>query len=212
MKRSAIAIALGFGFALAAAPADAQLVNFPTIGLPTGAPSTFVAAQFGRGLNDTSGKTNAFGAFIGRTGIADRVTVAAGVGMINYDPDAKYTFGGTAAIAVTAPEAATAISVQAGLGYLSLATDFSTMNIPIGVAVRRTIASDSGNLGIWAMPRLNMTRVTVLGTTGSSTDFGVSGGAAFTTSGGFGFHAALDMLATDPSAVVGGVGVHLMIG
>lgn len=214
MRRSIVAIAAGFGLALAAAaPVDAQLINFPTMGLPTGGtPATVLAAQFGRGLNDASGKENAFGAFFGRTGIAERVTLIGGVGRVSVGSESKYTFGGTAAVGVTAPDAATAISLQAGLGYISWATDVSTTNIPIGVAIRRNIQSDSGTLGIWAMPRLNMTRNSALGTTNSSTDFGASGGFAFVTTGGIGFHAGLDILVADPNNVTTvGAGIHYLI-
>jgi len=211
MKRIAIAVAVGFGLTLAAAPADAQLVNFPVTAVPVGAPATFFAVNYGRGLNDNSGKQNAFGAFVGRTGLGERVSVVGGVGMVNYDPDAKYTFGGNVAVAVLDAEATTQVSVQGGIGYMSPATDVSVMNFPIGVAIRTTVASDSGNLGLWAMPRLNISRNKVLSFSDTQTDLGVSGGVAFTTSGGFGIHAALDVLAADNSAMVGSVGIHYVV-
>jgi hypothetical protein len=211
MKRIATAVALVFGLTLAAAPADAQLVNFPVMAVPTGAPSTFFGASFGRGLNEESGKQNAFGAFVGRSGLGQRVSVVAGVGMVNYEPDAKYTFGGDVAVAVLDADAETQVSVQGGIGYMSIATDVSTMNFPIGVAIRTTVASDSGNLGLWAMPRLNIARAKFGSLSDTSSDLGVSGGVSFTTSGGFGVNAALDVLAADASAMLAGVGVHYVV-
>jgi len=212
MKRFATVMAIGFGFVLAsAASADAQLINFPTNAAPTGAPRTYVAASLGRGLNDNSGKQTAFGAFAGRTGIANRVTVSAGVGIINSDPDSQTTFGGTVGVALTGADATTGISVQGGLGYMSPADDVSLLNIPIGIAVRRTVASDSGNLALWVMPRINMMRSKVLSVSDTQSEFGASGGVAFTTTGGVGFHASIDLLASDPSQMVGGAGIHYVI-
>lgn len=212
MNRSAIAIVAGFGLMLASAPADAQLINFPNYATPsTPTPSSFIAASYGRGLNDNSGKQNAFGVFVGRTGISNRVTVAAGVGMVTLDPDAKYTFGGSVGVDVLEQGAATQVSVQGGVGYMSFATDVSTMNFPIGVAIKTTMEGESANIGLWAMPRLDIMRASAFGFSATNTDLGVSGGVSITTPGGIGFHAALDVLAADPSAMVGGAGVHFLI-
>lgn len=85
------------------------------------------------------------------------------------------------------------------------------MNFPIGVALKTSVAAGSGSFTPWVMPRVHLARVDVLGSSSTQTDFGVSGGAGFTTAGGLGLHAALDMLATDPSVTTFGVGVHYMI-
>jgi hypothetical protein len=212
MNRSAIAIVACFGLILASAPADAQLINFPHYATPsTATPSSFIAASYGRGLNEDSGKQNAFGVSVGRTGISNRVTVTAGVGMVNYDPDAKYTFGGNVGDDVLEQGATTQVSVQGGVGYISLATDFSLMNFPIGVAIKTTMEGESANIGLWAMPRVDIMRGSAFGVSSTNTDLGVSGGVSITTPGGIGFHAALDVLAADPSAMVGGAGVHFVI-
>lgn len=213
MKRSAIAVAIGFGLALAAAPADAQLVNFPNYATPSafGTPSSFIAASYGRGLNDDSGKQNAFGVFVGRTGLADRVTVTAGAGMVDLDPDSKYTFGGAVGVDVLDADATTQVSVQGGIGYMSLATDVSVMNFPIGLAIKKNIPGESANIALWAMPRLDISRASNPITSNTNTELGISGGVSFTTPGGIGVHAALDVLAADASAMIGGVGVHYVI-
>jgi hypothetical protein len=67
-------------------------------------------------------------------------------------------------------------------------------------------------LNYWVMPRVHMSRLAVDGFDSEmETDFGASGGAGFTTASGFGFHAAIDLLAQDPSIFTLGAGVHYVI-
>lgn len=212
MKRSIFAAVVALGLVVVSTTtAEAQLTNFPNYAVPSamGNPSSFVAASFGRGLNDWSGKQNAFGLFVGRTGLADRVGVVAGVGMVNYDPDAKYTFGGAVAVDMLAADSDVQIAVQGGVGYISLATDFSTTSVPIGVAVK---GSQGESMGWWFMPRLNYSRLSTPIGSGSSTDFGASAGGSFTSTGGFGVHAAIDLLAAGENVWHFGVGAHYLIG
>jgi len=103
------------------------------------------------------------------------------------------------------------VSVQTGIGYISLATDVNMMNFPIGVALKANMAAGSGSFTPWVMPRVHLSRAKVLGFSSTNTDFGASGGASFTTAGGFGLHAAIDIMATDPSVTTFGVGAHLMV-
>jgi len=210
MKRSIVAMVLGLVLATASA-VEAQLTNFPVYATPSanGNPSSWISVDYGRGLNDWSGKQNAFGVAVGRSGLGDRVNVDVGVGMVTYDPDSKYTFGGNLGIDLLGADADVQIGVQGGLGYISPADDFSTLSVPIGVAVKGT---EGENLGWWFMPRLNYTRAKAFGITGSSTDFGASAGGSFTSAGGFGIHFAVDMLAASENIWHGGVGVHYMIG
>jgi len=96
-----VLVAVGL-VAVSAAAAEAQLMNFPVLALPSvgDAPATFIGAHMGRGLNNASGRINAFGASVGRTGLGGSITAAVGFGMVNYDPDAKYTFGVAGAVDV----------------------------------------------------------------------------------------------------------------
>lgn len=214
MKRNLFVGLLGAGMMLvSAATVDAQLVNFPNYAVPSsfGMPSTFISADFGRGLNDISGKQNAFGVALGRTGIGERVNVVVGAGMVTYDPDTKYTFGGDVGVDVLGSDADVQIGVQGGVGYMSLADGYTTTSLPIGVAVKGMEAGESANFGWWFMPRLQYTRVKIADITGTSTDFGASAGASISMSSGFGIHAAVDLLAADNSSWLGGVGVHYII-
>jgi len=214
MKRSFLVGFLGLGLIVASmTDAQAQLTNSPTYAVPSsfGTPASIFAASYGRGLNDISGKQNAFGLAYGRTGIADRVGVVIGANMVTYDPDSKYSFGGNVGVDLLGADADVQIGVQAGVGYISLADEVSSTNVPIGVAVKGMEAGESANFGWWFMPRLQYTRASAFGFTGSNTDFGASGGASVTMSSGFGIHAAVDLLAADESVWHGGIGVHYVI-
>ncbi len=212
MKRSIIAGVLGLGLVFVSSTAvEAQLTNFPVYAVPSanGMPSSFLSVDFGRGLNDWSGKQNAFGVAYGRTGIADRVGITIGAAMVNYDPDAKYTFGGNVAVDLLEAGSDVQIAVQGGVGYISLLDDVSSTTVPVGVAVKGT---EGEALGWWFMPRLNYTRASAFGSTGTSTDFGASAGGSFTSAGGFGVHAAVDLLAASENIWHFGVGAHYVIG
>ncbi len=100
MKR-ALWVAVGL-VAMNAAAVEAQLTNIPVYSLPSmgEAPATFLAGGLGRGLNDASGKINAFDVSIGRTGLGGSITAAVGASMVDLTPDAKYSFGIAGAVDV----------------------------------------------------------------------------------------------------------------
>lgn len=215
MKRSILAAMVGFGLVLATSSSvQAQLTNFPHYAVPSafGGPASVLSVDYGRGLNDMSGKQDAFGVAYARTGIGGRIGIGVGAGMVTYDPDSKYTFGGSVAVDMLEADSDTQIGLQGGIGYISLATDVSSINVPIGVAVKGMQAGESMNFGWWFMPRLDYTRAKAFGVTGSNTDFGASGGLSVTTPSGLGVHLAVDLLAADNSIWTGGVGVHYLIG
>jgi hypothetical protein len=197
-----------------AAPVQAQLTGIVTYALPVGgdAPATHLVGEYGRGLNEDSGKLNAFALIAGRTGIGGRGSVFVGASMLDADPDAEYSFGLAGAVGVTQPTAPTQISVQAGVGYMSPVDDVTIWSVPVGVAIGRSMPQGGGSLNYWAMPRIHMTRVAISGFDSEmETDFGASGGLGFTTASGFGVHAAIDLVAADPNIWTLGAGVHYMI-
>lgn len=212
MKRPLL-LALGLA-AVTAANVHAQLTNIPVYSLPSAgeAPATFLAGGWGRGLNDNSGKLNAFSGFVGRTGLGGSITAGAGIGYADLGAESKINFGVAGAVDVLPAGGTTQVSVQVGIGYISPATDFSTMNFPIGVALKTQVAAGSGTLTPWVMPRVHMFRVSTPLADATETEFGASGGAAWTSAGGFGIHAALDWLAIENAApILFGVGAHYMI-
>ena len=210
MKRISV---LTIGLAMiAAVPVEAQLFNFPVQALPSAgdAPATLLAASYGRGLNEDSGKLDAYGAFIGRTGIGGRATVAVGAGMIDA-AESEWTFGGAVGVDVMPAGGSAQVSIQTGVGYFSPATDVSGLHIPIGVALKGNIEGPTATVVPWIMPRLSVLRSSIGDLSDTSTEFGASGGVAFTMPSGFGAHTSLDLTASDPSVWLLGVGVHFMV-
>lgn len=218
MKRTILGTLTVLGFLLvSASPAEAQLFNFPVYAPPSSAatgPSTFVFGTFGGGLNDQSGKNNAVGAGIGRTGIADRVTVFAGGGLVLLDDpaDDELTLGGAVGIDLL-PN----VGLAAGLGWMS-PSGGTLLHIPVGVSLGTSIESESATVSPWVMPRVSFNRVSPdVGDSNTETDFGVSGGVAINLASGLGFHAALDVLIVEDfagdntSSVLFGGGVHYTI-
>jgi hypothetical protein len=206
------------GLIAAAAPAQAQLTGIVNYAVPVGGemPATHLVGEFGRGLNEDSGKLNAFAVAAGRTGIGGRGSVFAGASMLDSDPDSEYSFGVAGAVGVSQPTSPTQISVQAGIGYMSseqpLVGDVTYWSIPIGIALGRSMPQGTGSLNYWAMPRVHLSRASAEGVDSEmETDFGASGGIGFTTASGFGFHAAIDLLAATNSIWTMGAGVHYVI-
>jgi hypothetical protein len=217
MNRLATALGIGFAFALiGAAPADAQLWFFPNYSSPSGygASETYVAASYGRGLNETSGQLNAFGAAVSRTGVGGRATLSIGAGFVNDQLADELTLGGSAAVDVLPESSATRLSIQAGIGWIAPDIgdeSLTSLSFPIGVALSQTFQSGSNSIRPWVMPRVNITRVSYAGASDSAVDLGASAGVSLTTTSGFGFHAALDLLAADSRLWQGGAGIHYMI-
>ena len=197
-----------------AAPLQAQLTGIVTYAVPVGgeAPATHLSGEFGRGLNDDSGKLNAFAITAGRTGIGGRGSVFVGASMLDADPDSEYSFGLAGAVGVSQPTSATQISVQAGVGYMSPVDDVTIWTVPVGIALGQSMPQGDNSLNYWVMPRLHMTRVAISGfDIEMETDFGASCGLGFTTASGFGVHAGIDLVAADPNIWTVGAGVHYAI-
>jgi hypothetical protein len=208
MKR---ALLMSFGLVAVAVPVEAQLFNFPVYATPSGAPATFVSADYGRGLNEDSGEFDAFGGAVGRTGIGGRTTIVGGFGYVDLPEEGKWTFGGDVGVDMLQPEGSAQVTIQGGIGYISFADDVSAMHFPIGVAIKGNMTGPSADVMPWIMPRLSIVRTSIFDESETETDFGVSGGVGFTLPSGFGAHTAIDLLNSDESLWTLGVGVHYVI-
>ena len=206
MKRTLV-LTLGLLTATAVS-VEAQLAFFPVDALPSGSAATFFGATYGRGMNDASGKLDAYGAFIGRSGVGNRATLAVGVGMIDAPAESEWTYGAAVGIDVLPAGGSAQLSVQTGLGYFSPVTDVSTMHIPVGLALKGMIEGPTADVVPWVMPRVSILRSSVGDLSDTSTEFGVSGGVAVTLPSGFGVHTSVDVLAADATQWLLGVGVH----
>ncbi len=207
MKRASL---LAMGLLAAAVPVEAQMFNFPDYSIRSGAPATVIATHYGRGLNDNSGKLNAFGLIVARSGIGGRFSARAGLGMVDANPDNEITFGGAIQARFTEATSPTSLAVLAGIGYMKV-DPFTFTRFPIGVSVGRNIVGESATVSPWVMPRLDISRASASGLSTTETNFGASGGVTVIMTSGLGFHFALDMVAGDPSVWQAGGGVQYVI-
>lgn len=198
-------------FGLVASPALAQMLGNPVYFSPKQAVGLTIAGDYGRGLNDNSGKTNYFG---GRATLGlPMVAITAGVGSAKASVgDALMSFGGDVAVKVLkGPMVPVTVSLQAGLGYNS-ESGVKTMHIPVGAALAFNVKSPGASVEPWVAPRLDMMRVSAGGASATDTNIGASGGVNVSMPSGLGFHVAADYIAVSGAApILVGLGVHYNI-
>jgi len=180
----------------AAAPAAAQMFGNPVyvpVGVGTG---VNIAGDYGRGLNDASGKGDYFG---GRVALGlPMLYVTAGVG--TYKPDgateSEMTFGGALGLNVLRlPMMPVKVSLQAGAGYTKFGGD-KLIDIPVSLGIGLALPTPGLSITPWVAPRLHvriLSPESSLLDTETATRFGASGGvnAAF---GLIGVHLAVDYI------------------
>ena len=206
MRQRTIGFAIGcFLLLVSALPASAQLWDFPDYAVPSAnmGPSTFIAGTYGRGLNDASGKLDAYGAIVGRTGEA--ASFMGGLGIVTSPGDDEITVGGAVGVDLVKGESAT-IAFNGGIGWMSPG-DATLLRFPLGIAIKGFAQSPEATIAPWVMPRINITRVSFSGSSSTETDFGASAGVGFTFPNGFGIHTALDLLLSDSEVWLFGIGV-----
>jgi len=203
-----------------AAPARAQMLGNPVyvpVGVGTG---VNIAGDFGRGLNDASGKGNYFG---GRVAVGlPMLYVMAGAG--TYKPDgateSEIAFGGALGVNVLRlPMMPVKVSLQAGAGYLKAGGD-KVIDIPVSLGIGLSLPTPGLSITPWVAPRLHVRIVSpedALLDTETATRFGGSAGinAAF---GLIGVHLAVDYISFsappglssgDVSPLVFGAGIDI---
>ncbi len=205
--RLSVAVAV---LGLLASPALAQMLGNPVYFSPKQAVGLTIAGEYGRGLNDNSGKGNYFG---GRAILGlPKVAITAGAG--SWKPegfDAQLSFGGDVAVELPmAPAVPVAISLQAGAAYNS-ESGVKTIHVPLGAAVAFNVNSPGASVEPWVGPRVDIVRVSNGGSF-TDTNIGASGGVNVSLPTGLGFHVALDFLkVTGGSSLTAGAGVHYNI-
>lgn len=175
---------------LVATPAMGQLLNYPIGALRAGDAdgATSIGAGWGRGLNEDSGKLNAFGAAITRA--AETVSYQLAGAYVN---SSDIALKGTLAYNALSEN----IGIQGGIEWKS--PDAGTqLNLPIGISISG--ASESVRYSV--MPRVQFTRTSGTTTT-TETDFGASAGIGFMTEGGVGFGLSGDWVSGTSSILVG---------
>ena len=176
---------------LVATPAMGQLLNYPITALPAGDAdgATSIGAGWGRGLNEDSGKLNAFG--VGITRAAEAVSYQFAGAYVN---SSDIALKGTLAYNALAEN----IGIQGAIEWKS--PDAGTqMNFPIGIS----FSGASESISYSVMPRVQFTRTSASSATTTDTDFGASAGIGFVTEGGVGLALSGDWVSGTSSILVG---------
>ncbi len=191
MRKTGFVLSIAVAALLVATPAMGQLTNYPVTVLPAGDAdgATSIGAGWGRGLNEDSGKLNAFG--VGITRAAEAVSYQfAGV----YVNSSDIALRGTLAYNALAEN----IGIQGGIEWKS--PDAGTqMNFPIGIS----FSGGSESVTYSVMPRVQFTRTSASSATTTDTDFGASAGIGFVTEGGVGLALSGDWVSGTSSILVG---------
>ena len=153
------------------------------------------------------------GVTVGRT--ADRVSFRGSAGRIQSGLN-EWALGSSVGVDLIGNEdTPVQLTLQGGVGWMSmdvLGETLTTLRFPIGVAFKGRPSGSGVQVTPWVMPRLNIARASISGISGTSTDFGVSGGLGITAPGGFGIHLAADVLAVGNNPFMFSVGSHYVIG
>lgn len=197
--------------ALFASPALAQMIGNPVYFSPKQGVGLTIAGDYGRGINDASGKTNYFG---GRATLGlPMFAITLGAGSAKASGLSSVTsFGGDAAVTVLkGPAVPVSVSLQAGAAYSSV-SGVKTLHVPAGAALAFNVKSPSASIEPWVAPRVDYVSVKVGGLSANDTKFGASGGVNVGLPSGLGFHAAVDYLnISGGSPIMVGAGVHYTI-
>jgi hypothetical protein len=163
---------------------------------PKGGTGFTLYGDFGKGLNEESGKNTAFGAraVLG----VSAITLGVGVGTVNAsipglsDDQNNFQWMGVAAFRLFGggPVPA-AVNIQAGYGRLA-SDSIAEVNVPVGVGFSLSAPVPGVTLELWGAPRISYRRVTVGASSETQTGFGLSGGINFGFSIGLGGYVALD--------------------
>ena len=193
---------------LFASPALAQMFGNPVYFSPKQGVGLTIAGDYGRGLNDESGKGNYFG---GRATLGlPMFAITVGGGSVKPEfGTSEMTFGADVAVTVVkGPMVPVTVSLQAGVGSIEVGTT-RLMTIPVGAALAFNVNSPGASVEPWVAPRLHITKPE-----GGDTemDIGASGGVNVGLPSGLGFHLAADWINADGGAPITiGAGVHYTI-
>jgi hypothetical protein len=162
---------------------------------PKGGTGFTLYGDFGKGMNDESGKNTAFGAraVLGVSAISLGVgigTVNAGIGDLDEN---SFQWMGMAAFRIFGGGVLpVALNVQAGYGRLAPSDTASEVHVPVGVGVSVSPPIPGFTLELWGAPRFNVRKVKLNDATETQTGFGISAGINVAFSIGLGGYVALD--------------------
>ncbi len=229
---STAALALAVG--LVVVPAAAQLNSIPVYFNPKGGTGFTLGVDFGKGINNESGKNTAFAAraYVG----GGPITIGAGVGTSRLKPsfgasrETELQYMGTLGLRVFGgPLLPVSIGIQGGVGYINTeipsgtgVVDSTTLSIPIGIGIGFSAPTPGFSFDPWIAPRVSISRVEIGTTSNTQAGFGVSGGVNLAFVMGLGLHVGFDwtklprktsglnLAEVSPATI--GVGVHYTFG
>lgn len=183
--------------ALVAQPAMAQLNSIPVYFNPKGGTGLMLAADYGKGLNDESGKNGAFAARaslgIGPFSFGGGVGAVQGGGVTGDDYEIQYM--GNAALRVLGGGLMpVSVSLQAGVGFTSIDADGADfLTIPVGLGIAVNVPTPGFSVDPWVAARYTLHRSSI----GALPSFdqnavGLSGGIDLNFLMGLGLHLAAD--------------------
>lgn len=92
------------------------------------------------------------------------------------------------------------VTAQIGAGYVSPATGFNIVNVPVSVGIAVKIPSPALSIKPWIAPRMQYVKVTTPGGSSNSTKFGMSAGVDLGLMMGLGIRVAYDYYKPDTGA------------
>ena len=205
------AAALALAVGLVVAPAAAQLNSIPVYFNPKGGTGFTLAGDFGKGVNTQSGKNTAFGVRASVGG--GPFSIGAGVGTVSLAGQSEVQYMGNAALRIVGgPLIPVSVAVQAGVGYLKVAS-VKTLNIPIGIGIGLSVPTPGFSFDPWIAPRVTVNAVEILGITTTNSGVGVSGGVNLAFVMGLGLHLGFDWTKVGGAQpLIIGAGVHYKFG
>lgn len=195
MRSVAVSLAAAVMLGLTAAPVGAQLNSIPVYTSPKGGTGISIFADYGKGLNDESGKNRALAARV-VIGLA-ALQLGAGIGTVNPEiageRENKFQWMATAALRLIGGGVMPlAVNIQAGYGRVEIAQDSTEVNIPISVGVGLSPPLPGFSLELWAAPRYSIRDLKIGDLSVSQNGFGISAGVNLGFSMGLGVYGALD--------------------
>jgi hypothetical protein len=195
MRSVVVLLSAAMMLGAAATPAGAQLNSIPVYTSPKGGTGISVSVDYGKGLNEESGKNRGLAAR-GVIGLA-MLQLGAGIGTVNPEiageRQDKFQWMATAALRLIGGGVMPlAVNIQAGYGRVEIAQDSTEVNIPISVGVGLSPPLPGFSLELWAAPRYSVRDLKVGDLSASQNGFGISAGVDLGFSMGLGVHAALD--------------------
>ena len=173
-----------------ATSASAQLFGVPTSISPHQGKAISIGAFYGKGLNDDSGKTDAFGggAMFGFGGLA----VGVGVATVSSDlvAGSEIAYGGLLQFSIGYNKS---VAITPFVGYGRMDNNLK-LNVPLGVAIG--FQPEGSSFEVWTAPRATIATIDLDGAE-SQTGYGISGGIRYTLAMGVGFGATFDFLNID---------------